>query len=299
MFKKLICMLTPALLALSLTACGGSGQTNATNGAPASVGESVNYKIVGIDPGAGLMKATTKAIDTYGLEKWNLVEGSGAAMTAALKKAYDKKEPIIVTGWTPHWMFSKFDLKYLEDSKGVYGEAENIHTIARNGLKEEHPNAYKILDQFHWTSEDMGTVMSMIEDGAAPDKAAAKWVEEHDDLVKKWTNGAGKGNGEKLTIAYVAWASEIASTNVIAKVLKDMGFDVTLRQVEAGPMWAGVADGSVDAHVAGWLPITHADYVSKFKGKFEDLGTNLEGTKLGLVVPKYMDITSIEDLKEK
>ncbi|HWJ78070.1 MAG TPA: glycine/betaine ABC transporter, partial [Niallia sp.] len=30
----------------------------------------------------------------------------------------------------------------------------------------------------------------------------------------------------------------------------------------------------------------------------EDLGTNLEGTKLGLVVPSYMDIDSIEDLKE-
>ena len=62
-------------------------------------------------------------------------------------------------------------------------------------------------------------------------------------------------------------------------------------------MWTGVAEGSLDAHVAGWLPLTHADYYEKFEGKFEDLGSNLEGTKLGIVVPEYMDIDSIEDLK--
>jgi glycine betaine/proline transport system substrate-binding protein len=28
-----------------------------------------------------------------------------------------------------------------------------------------------------------------------------------------------------------------------------------------------------------------------------DLGVNFEGAKTGLVVPEYMDITSIEDLK--
>ena len=49
---------------------------------------------------------------------WQLVEGSSAAMVAELKKAYNNKEPIIVTGWSPHWMFSSFDLKYLDDPKG-------------------------------------------------------------------------------------------------------------------------------------------------------------------------------------
>ena len=84
-----------------------------------SVGESVDYKITGIDPGAGIMEATEKAIEEYDLTDWDLVSGSSAAMTAALKKAYDKEEPIIVTGWTPHWKFAKYDLKYLEDPKGV------------------------------------------------------------------------------------------------------------------------------------------------------------------------------------
>jgi glycine betaine/proline transport system substrate-binding protein len=66
-------------------------------------------------------------------------------------------------------------------------------------------------------------------------------------LLKKWTKGVDKADGEKIKLGYVAWDSEIASTNVIAKVLEDLGYNVTLSQVEAGPMWTGIANGSVDA----------------------------------------------------
>src|SRR5690606_38467435 len=66
------------------------------------------------------------------------------------------------------------------------------------------------------------------------------------------------------------------------------------------PMYVGISDGSVDAMVAAWLPGTHGElYYEPNKDKFEDLGANLEGTKLGLVVPQYMDIASIEDLANK
>lgn len=302
--KNWMFILFAAILTLGLAACGsdktgsdGGGGKSADGSSESSVGDSVDYKIIGIDPGAGLMKATSKIIGEYGLDDWTLVEGSSAAMTAALKKAYNKKEPIIVTGWTPHWMFASFDLKYLEDPKGVYGDAETINTVVRTGLKNDLQNAYKVLDQFNWTPDDMAVVMNDIQAGESPEDAAAKWVKDNADKVAQWTDGADKASGEKITLGYVAWDSEIASTNVIGKVLRDLGYKVKLTQVEAGPMWTGVADGSLDAIVAAWLPSTHADYYEKYDGTFEDLGPNLEGTMLGLVVPAYMDIDSIEDLK--
>ncbi|MHC0036413.1 glycine betaine ABC transporter substrate-binding protein [Pseudoneobacillus sp. C159] len=293
MKKKWLNLLGLALLIMALAACGA----DKTSSGEETLGESVDYKIIGIDPGAGIMKATAKVLEDYELKDWQLVEGSNAAMTATLKKAYEKEEPIIVTGWTPHWLFAKFDLKYLEDPNGVYGQEETINTIVRNGLKDDMPDAYTVLDQFNWTPEDMNIVMNAIYDGEDPKEAAAKWVEDNTDKVSEWTTGANKVSGDKITLGYVAWDSEIASTNVIGQVLSDLGYRVTLMQVEAGPMWTGVADGSLDAHVAAWLPSTHADYYEKYQGQFEDLGENLTGTKLGLVVPAYMDIDSIEDLK--
>ncbi|MHA6487936.1 glycine betaine ABC transporter substrate-binding protein [Bacillus cabrialesii] len=293
MWKKIVGISTAAVLTIGLSACGSKNDENA------SVGEQVDYKITGIDPGAGIMNATDKAVKDYDLSDWTVTSGSSSSMTAALKKAYDKEDPIIITGWTPHWMFSKYDLKYLKDPKGSYGDAEEIHTVTRTGFKKDHPEANKLLSQFSWSEDEMGEVMLAIQEGKDPKDAAADFVKKHKDLVKKWTDGVDKVNGEKLKLGYVAWDSEIASTNVVGKVLEDLGYKVTLSQVEAGPMWTGIADGSIDASTAAWLPQTHKTYAEKYEGKFEDIGTSMTGVKIGLVVPKYMkDVNSIEDLKK-
>lgn len=297
--KKITGLGAIALLALGLTACGdeeGTEKDTATE--TKSVGESLDYKITGIDPGAGLMAATENAIVDYELEDWSVVAGSSAAMTASLKKAYDSEEPIIVTGWTPHWKFAKYDLKYLEDPKEVFGGEEEIRTIGRTGLAEDLPEAHQILSQFNWTQEDMGAVMISIQDGEKEDVAARNWVDENADKVSEWTKDVEKVDGDEIKLAYVAWDSEIASHNVMKHVLEDMGYVVTLVQVEAGPLWTAVADGSADASLAAWMPLTHKTYADKFEGDFEELGVNMTGVKIGLVVPTYMDITSIEDLIE-
>ncbi|WP_429919484.1 glycine betaine ABC transporter substrate-binding protein [Lederbergia citrisecunda] len=302
MTKKMFGLGAAALLAVGLAACGSDDKANdkSTSGGSSSttVGESVDYKITGIDPGAGIMEATDRAIADYELDKWDVTTGSGAAMTAALKKAYDAEEPIIITGWTPHWKFAKYDLKYLDDPKGSYGGEEQIRTIGRIGLAEDLPEAHQILSNFQWTEEDMGEVMVAIQEGEKEEVAAQNWVDANADKVAEWTDGVDKVDGDEITLAYVAWDSEIASHNVMKLVLEEMGYKVTLTQVEAGPMWTAVADGSADATLAAWLPVTHETYANKFEGKFEELGINMEGVKIGLVVPQYMDIDSIEDLKE-
>ncbi|WP_404330837.1 glycine betaine ABC transporter substrate-binding protein [Mesobacillus maritimus] len=299
MLKKIVGITSALALTLGLAACGGNETSSDSEGSTKSVGEQVDYKIIGIDPGAGLMNLTINdVLPGYELDDWEVVEGSGSAMAAALKKAYDKEEPIIVTGWSPHWKFASYDLKYLEDPKGIYGGAEDVNTIVRLGLKDDHPDAYKLLDQFNWEPEHLETVMNMIQEGSEPADAAAQWVSENEELVNTWTEGVNEADGEEIKILYVAWDDVIASSHVVESALESVGYDVNLIQVDAGPMWAGVADGSGDALVGAWLPTTHAEYYAEYEGKFEDLGANLTGTKLGLVVPAYMDIDSIEDLKE-
>ncbi|PQP90856.1 glycine betaine ABC transporter substrate-binding protein [Paenibacillus sp. AR247] len=287
--------------ALMLSACGqnSSGGSASGKGSADSFGKQVNYEIIGIDPGAGIMKATNKAIEEYGLSDWKLIEGSGAAMTATLAKDIKAKKPIVITGWTPHWMFSKYDLKYLDDPKKVYGEAEEIHTIARKGLEQDEPTAYAFLDRFEWSSDEMGEIMTAIQEGKKPEEAAKAWADSHADRVNEWIKDLKPVNGNPLKLSYVAWDSEIASTNLLQYILQEkLGYKVTALQVEAGPMWTGVANGDVDASAAAWLPLTHADYLAKFKDQIDDLGANMTGVKTGLVVPSYVDIQSIEDLKK-
>jgi glycine betaine/proline transport system substrate-binding protein len=94
--------------------------------------EAIDGKITGIDPGAGIMGLTEDVIDAYDLDI-DLQSGSGATMTAALQNAVKNEEEIVITGWTPHWKFARWELKYLEDPHNVFGGAEQIHTIAPTG----------------------------------------------------------------------------------------------------------------------------------------------------------------------
>lgn len=284
-----------ALLMVAVVGCTAAQETH-----EGKIGDKFNWEIIGIEPGAGIMKATEKAIEEYGLEGWTLKDSSSAAMVAALKSAIDEERWIVVTGWTPHWMFARWDLKYLEDPKGVYGGEEHIATIVRKGLKEDAPAAYRMLDNFYWQPSDMEAVMLDINvNGLDPDEAAEKWIRENRDKVEKWIpKGEPMGNLNKIKLGYVEWDSEIASTHVVKHVLMDMGYDVELKAVDAGVMWSGIGDGQFDAIVAAWLPYTHGDYYAKVKNKVENLGPNLEGAKIGLVVPSYVTIDSIEDLNK-
>ncbi|WP_285890706.1 glycine betaine ABC transporter substrate-binding protein [Mesobacillus maritimus] len=294
--RKIVYSLVTALVLITAIVVAIQNGTNKNENAT-GIGAETDYQIIGIEPGAGIMSQANQALTDYQLDDWELVEGSSAAMTAELSKAYNQQKPIIVTGWSPHWKFSKFDLKFLEDPNGSFGEVEEIHTIVRKGLEQDLPGANTILDQFSWEPSDMENVMVNINEGLEAEKAAEKWIEENPDKVAKWTKGAPSGNGEEIKIVYVAWDSEIASTYVIAKVLQQQGYDVTLRQVEVGPMFAGIANASADAMVGAWLPSTHVEYYETYKDDFVDLGANLQGTRNGLVVPKYVEIDSIEDLK--
>ena len=98
------------------------------------VAASIGGRIVGIEPGAGIMMATERAIEEYGLDNIQLLESSSSAMGKELLEAYEEQRPIVVTGWTPHWKFAKMELKYLDDPLGVYGGEEPIHTMVRQGL---------------------------------------------------------------------------------------------------------------------------------------------------------------------
>lgn len=148
-----------------------------------------NGEIIGIDSGAGIMNATESAIQEYELDL-KLQTGSGPVMTAALKKAIDKGEWIAVTGWDPHWKFARWDLKFLEDPKGVYGAVENIHTVARKDLEQDMPDVAQFFRNFKMDSQNLGDLMGAIADSDEdPIVPATQWMNDNEDLVNNWIPG--------------------------------------------------------------------------------------------------------------
>lgn len=143
--------------------------------------------ITGIEPGAGITGLTEEAFEVYeNLAGWTQKTSSTGAMTVELGQAIAKEEEIVFTGWTPHWMFERYDLKMLEDPKNVMGEGETIVSLARIGLEEDMPEVYKVLDNFNWELADMQSVMLEMSEGVAPEVAARNWIDANPDKVESW-----------------------------------------------------------------------------------------------------------------
>jgi glycine betaine/proline transport system substrate-binding protein len=159
----------------------------ATSVADLKGSDEFKQKIVGIDAGSGVMLKTDQAIKDYDLTGYKLQASSGAAMTSELGRAYAKQQPIVVTGWVPHWMFAKWKLKFLDDPKGVYGAAETVNSIGSKELEGKAPEVAQFLRKFSWQSKDeIGEVMLAIQEGAKPEAAAKDWVAKHPERVKEW-----------------------------------------------------------------------------------------------------------------
>ncbi|MET8469397.1 glycine betaine ABC transporter substrate-binding protein, partial [Streptomyces sp. NPDC004856] len=106
------------------------------------------------------------------------------------------------------------------------------------------------------------------------------------------------GQGKKVTLGYVPWDDAVASGFLWKEILERRGFKVEMKQLDAGPLYTSLAEGSVDFQTDSWLPVTHADYWKKYGKKLEDLGSWYGPTSLELAVPSYMkDIKSMKDLK--
>lgn len=147
-------------------------------------------KITGIDAGAGMMKTTeNELIPAYGLEgTMELVASSGPAMTAALGKAYEDKEWIVVTAWRPHWMFGRWDMKFLEqDEDKMLWKEGNIEIIGRAGLEEEKPELAQFLENMFVTDAEISDLMVQIQESDEDVAVVAKaWMEANEDVVADW-----------------------------------------------------------------------------------------------------------------
>jgi glycine betaine/proline transport system substrate-binding protein len=150
-------------------------------------------RIVGIEAGAGEMKAMReKVIPGYGLEsEYNLVEGSSPAMLASLDSAIKQKQPIVVTLWQPHWAFSRFPIKVLDDTQTAFGPPDQMQIVATKGWGAANPEVAGWLKNFKITPEQLSDLMLKIQNGGkGQEQATAKqWAADNKQVVDAWFSG--------------------------------------------------------------------------------------------------------------
>ncbi|MFB4203182.1 hypothetical protein KBTX_00836 [wastewater metagenome] len=153
-----------------------------------SVREKLDGTITGIDPGAGLTRLSKKTIEDYGLDDYNLQTSSGAGMTAALDRAVKRDNWIVVTAWSPHWLFGAYDMRYLKDPKGTLGSYERIHAFANVGFYQRDPEVAMFLSRMQIPLDELEAAMYDAQQ-TSYEKAVQKYIDNNKARVDYWVTG--------------------------------------------------------------------------------------------------------------
>lgn len=146
--------------------------------------EKLKGQIQGIDPGAGLTRLSEETVKAYDLD-YKLQISSEAAMLTTVERANRSDGWFVATAWSPHWMFGKYKLRYLEDPKGSLGAAEHVNALARKGFKEDNPKVAALLEKMNIPLPDLEKAMFEAQE-TSYDKAVDKYIADNPDRIKEW-----------------------------------------------------------------------------------------------------------------
>lgn len=140
-------------------------------------------------------------IQNLGLNLQVVTAGSEEALLAALDAAVSREEPILFYFWTPHSIHAKYDLTPVTlppYSEACYAEADSggvdcdyppdeLYKIFWSGLQEYAPEAYTLLQNFNYSTEDQIEMIAAVElDGQSIEAAARAWMEAHEETWRAW-----------------------------------------------------------------------------------------------------------------
>ncbi len=147
--------------------------------------EMFGNKLVGFEPGSGMMLVSEKVIDGYDLNM-EILSGTMASMMAEVDYAIKQQQPIVFLGWRPHTMMVKYDVKVLEDPKGLWEKDAELWGI-RHGLKEDAPDMYNFFKNFKMSLDDTEEFLyAYQEEGKDIEELAKAWIQEHRAEIDSW-----------------------------------------------------------------------------------------------------------------
>jgi len=161
----------------------------------ADLNEAGTDEITGIEAGASFMPVIEDdVIPDYNLDM-KLVTSSTAGMLAEVQKKNAAKEPIVFTGWSPHWMNTKYDIVYLKDPKnaqGAFDDPSKITSVVNADLKDDDPAAYAFLKAIKVDENQLNEMEAdMVAAGTGnEDKGVENWYKKNKDIVKPWVDAA-------------------------------------------------------------------------------------------------------------
>jgi len=145
-------------------------------------------------------------IEALGLDFEVVHAGTDAALFAELESAYQRKAPIVLWLYQPHWAPAKYEGSFVEFppytpecySDPSWGINQNaaydcgkpqgpIWKVAWAGVEDKWPGAASAIKAFHITNAEMGELIAKVDlEGEKVEDVVDGWMAAHEDIWKGW-----------------------------------------------------------------------------------------------------------------
>lgn len=142
--------------------------------------------VYGIDPGSRLNALAKRALEDYDLAGFALVEKSEEFMLGHLRAAMEQARPVVVAAWSPHAMFGEFNLKFLQDPRGVFGEPGEIVTVVRSRFADDFENLTAFLARQKLTAAEFSDLVYRTAGARNVALEVKKWIAQRPALLAAW-----------------------------------------------------------------------------------------------------------------
>jgi glycine betaine/proline transport system substrate-binding protein len=140
-------------------------------------------------------------IDNLGLDFQVINTSSEQALLTQMAAKYERREPVLFYFYKPHATFTKFDLAQVElppctkeehQAKVMEGNVDcaypddELIKIFNPRLKDEAGDAYNLLKNFNYTTDDQIEMLGMLDQGRSVEEAAQAWIDAHGGTWQAW-----------------------------------------------------------------------------------------------------------------
>ena len=145
-------------------------------------------------------------VEALGLDYEVVHAGTDAALFAELESAYQRKDPILLWIYAPHWAVAKYEGEWVEfpeytdecyndPSWGINPDMAYdcgkpfgvIKKVGWAGGEQKWPGAYKAIRAFNMDSAEMSGLVGEVDlEGRSVEDVVAEWMENNKDRWSKW-----------------------------------------------------------------------------------------------------------------
>ena len=145
-------------------------------------------------------------VQALGLPFTVIHAGTDAAMFAELDSAYQRKAPVMVWVYSPHWAPAKYEGEWVEfpaHTKECYEDPKwgsnpdmaydcgkpsgDIWKFAWGGMKDKWPIAHKVAKAYQIDVNELNKLSGEVDlEGKSIEEVAAKWVADNEAKWKAW-----------------------------------------------------------------------------------------------------------------